>query len=326
MLTETQDEIIFAINKNSMKEIEIGITQTSNQIQLEIDSLNAVKTSKLNKLKLHLEKEELTEIYKLLANEKDDTLKSEFFQANKIDPAQFAFEEDLLKYFKELMNDQSSYTKISCKEVELSFKFFEKLLYIRMYKEFDVNIMDLIALIYENQKYPMWFPFCQSSDTLSQVSKAKKAIYMISHFPVISNRDFLVYGFGVNCLKSEGVIYLLVKTINEDCGVFQDFFKMKENNKFVRADLKIFGFEIKVLGKNKIALNGVINCDPKVKFVPSWLINQVVKQFAKNLFNKLIEVVKNYRGSKYENKVPSQMDKNFYDFLRNEIQENFGII
>lgn len=268
----------------------------------------------------------MNEIYKFFYEEKNKSLKEEFFELNKINKAQFNLEENLLTYFKNLMKDRESYTKISSKEFDLSYKMVDKLLYIRIGKELDVNLVDLIALIYENQYYPMWFPFSKSADTILRPSKAKKLIYMISNFPVVSSRDFLVYGFGVNCLKEEGTIYLLVKSIEDNTEVFQEEFKNKENKKFVRAEIKIFGFEIKVIGKNKISMSGIINCDPKISFLPSWIINQIVKQFAKTLFNKLVTIAKNYRGSKYENKNPSEIDREFYEFIRKEAREIFGII
>jgi len=305
-------------------------TAAANALKKEFEEKEKEKQMQisLNKLKSHYEKHELNEIYKIFSSDplKNKELKERFFSENKINQAQFNFEENLLLYFKSLINEKESYNKISCKEFDLSYKQVDKLLYIRIAKELEVNLIDLIALIYENQFYPMWFPFSKSAETILQPAQASKVIYMVSSFPVVSNRDFLVYGYGVNCLRDEGSIYLLVKSIEENSGLFEDVFKSKQNKKYVRADIKVFGFEIKVTGKNKVSLNGIINCDPKISFIPTWLINQVVKQFAKILFNKLVSIASNYKGSKYENKNPNDLDKQFYEFMRKEAKDILGIV
>jgi hypothetical protein len=308
------------IEEESIQDIRLNV------INEKLAFEEKLKQESLEKLKLHYEKDELKEIYKFFSHERNKKLKEEFFSQNKINESQYNLEENLLYYFKELMKDKESYTKIGSKEFDLSYKLVDKLLYITIAKELEVNIVDLITLIYENQYYPMWFPFSKSADTILQPSKAKKLIYMISNFPVISSRDFLVYGYGINCLKEEGSIYLLVKSIEENSGFFEDVFKSKDNKKYVRAEIKIFGFEIKSIGKNKISMNAIINCDPKISLVPTWIINQIVKQFAKMLFNKLVTIAKNYRGSKYENKNPSEFDNKFYEFIRSEYMNHLGII
>jgi len=38
------------------------------------------------------------------------------------------------------------------------------------------------------------------------------------------------------------------------------------------------------------------------------------------LFTKLISISKNYKGSKYENKNPSKIDKQFYDFINEQMK------
>ncbi len=298
------DEIKFQICKLSLEDISIN--------------------HKLSILNKHLAKAELLTIYNILRNE-NQNIKSLFLQQNDIKPSLFDFEEYSFNYFKSLISDANSYTKISCKEFDLSYKVVNKILHLKIGKELNANFIDLISLIYENSFYPLWFPFSKSADLISQSDKSKKVIYMVSNFPVISNRDFLVYGFGINSLKEKGSIFLLVRSIEENSNVFEDIFKNKQNKKYVRAEIKVFGFEIKVLGKNKIRIDGLINCDPKINFIPSFIMNQVIKQFAKQLFSRMVSIVQKYRGSKYENKNPSDMDKEFYEFIKNEEKEHFGI-
>jgi hypothetical protein len=273
-------------------------------------------------LKNHLDIEELFQIYKILNKEKSEDLKDKFIKENNLNLELFDFEEKTFNDFINLLSEKSTYIKISSKDYDLSYKFVDNLLYLRIAKEMDVNITDLISLIYETSFYPLWFPFVKYSEMLFQPSKSKKLVYLLNSFPIVSDRDFIVYGFGLNNLKENNCIYLLVRSINESMNIFESFYQKKENKKYIRADINIFGFEIKIINDNKIVLNGIINSDPKVSYVPDFLINQAVKQFAKLLFSKMVSISKNFKGSKYENKNPSYNDKKFYNFINSEIKKN----
>jgi hypothetical protein len=190
------------------------------------------------------------------------------------------FEKEIMTYFLGNVYNKQDFTKINNKEFELFYKIekHNNSLTILFEKEMNINVVHLLSLIYEVEFYPKWFPFCSQSNCVAQLGKAKKVVHMVSHFPVISDRDFLVYGFGVNRLKENNSILLLVRSILEDNKVFHEQFLKRQNKKYVRAEIAIFGFEINIINKNRVLLKGLANTDPKIDFLPQWLINKVSQQ------------------------------------------------
>jgi hypothetical protein len=228
-------------------------------------------------------------------------------------------EEKMLEFFDREVNNITGFTKMNNKFFDLSYKVTEKnQLIMKFEKELDINFINFLSLIYETGMYTKWFPFCSHSEVLHQPGKAKKVIYMSSSVPLISDRDFLVYGFGVSRIKENRTIVLCVQSIDEDSGVFEECVQKKKNKKMVRASIHIFAYEIKIINRNKIYLKGLMNVDPKISFIPQSLINMVTKKFAEDLFNKMIKIGSKYEGSEYQNKNPSEIDQQFYNFINEQ--------
>ena len=190
------------------------------------------------------------------------------------------FEKEIMDYFLRDSNNKQEFTKMSNKEFELYSKIEKdnKGLTILFEKEIEINIVHLLSLLYEVEFYTKWFPFCSYSNCSLQPGKAKKVCHMVSSFPVISDRDFLIYGFGVNRLKENNTMLILCKSILEDNKIFQEQFLKKANKKNVRGEIHIFGFEMRVINKNKVHLKGLVNIDPKLDFIPQWLVNKISQQ------------------------------------------------
>ena len=191
---------------------------------------------------------------------------------------------------------------------------------VKFEKELDCPLKSFLSLIYETSKYPKWFPFNKQSILLAQPGKAKKLIYLDNNIPVISNRDFLIYGFGVNKFESEKVINCVVSSIDK-IGFFKDLVDMQKRTKNVRGEINIFGWEVKIINSERLYIRGVMDIDPKLDFIPTFIVNVIGKEFAKNIFAIMIKIVKNYEGSEYQNKNPSSLDKQFYDFVEEEIKK-----
>ncbi len=220
------------------------------------------------------EREEIIEFLKRIKSE--EKIKLQIFN-EKGDFAKnlITFEEEVLNYFLFESNNKKDYIKINNSKFELYYKIENKGLTLLFEKEVDINVIHFLSLIYEVEYYPKWFPFNSSTNCLVQPGKAKKLIHMVSNLPVISDRDFLVYGFGINRMKENGTIMLLCRSVLENSGIFTEQFKKRANKKYVRAEIQIFGFEIKIINRNKVFVKGLINTDPKIGVIPQWLVNSV---------------------------------------------------
>ena len=273
---------------------------------------------KINITLMKYNKEELFNFFQsinsdIILKEKILNLKSESYK-NLL-----KFEENVINFFIKEVNLKEGYEKVNNSTLNFATRIIGNTITLRFEKEIEVNLIHLLSLIYEVNYYKKWYPYCHISETLNQPGKAKKCVYMIVEIPIIKNRDFLVYGFGINRLRENGTILILCRGINKDSNIFQREFNQKNTNKFVRGDIIIFGFEIKVFDMNHCLVRGLCNIDPKINFIPQSIINMVSKKFAEDMFWKFIKIAQNYEGSEFQNKNPSNIDSEFYKFIYQEV-------
>ncbi len=231
-------------------------------------------------------KERLFEILNIL--KKNPKLIKKFLQFKE--EKLFKFEEMVLNYFLQEITKDENYKQMDNKNLNMKYKIEGKSVTLKFEKELNISLINFVSLIYETGMYPKWFPFCSNSEILKQPDKAKKLIYMLSNFPIISDRDFLVYGFGVNRIKENRTILLIVRSIDEESGLFKEYFDKKSNKKYVRAFINIFGFELTILNRNKLICKGIVNCDPKISYVPQSLLNMIGKKVIYNIINSLQKI------------------------------------
>ena len=230
--------------------------------------------NKYKKLLSIMEEEDLLSLNHML-KEDPNLQKKLFIEKGENFEKIVSFEQSTLNYFLSELEEKKNYIKINNPDFEMCYKKGKTEITLQFEKEVEIDVVDFMSLIYEVEIYPKWFPFTYHAETLLQVGKAKKLIYMINNIPVLSDRDFLVYGFGVNCVAEKKCIYLLCKSIDESSGIFKEQCERKGNKNFVRADIKLFGYEINIISKNRLLIKGVLNCDPKIKVIPQFLINSV---------------------------------------------------
>jgi hypothetical protein len=257
-----------SIKVNEYEEILMKEQQIENQRKIEEERM-------LNHLNELAEKENLADLFAIL--NKNENLKHKFYKTKneKI----YKYEENILNYFLSEISNNTGFKQIKNKHLNMSYKLeSNKTITLRFEREFDLPFIHFLSLVYETAYYPKWFPFCSHTETLKQPDKAKKLIYMVSSFPMISDRDFLVYGFGVNRLKDNRSILILVKSVEDNTGLYSEYVKQKENKKFVRAVIHIFGYELTLINRNKFICKGLVNVDPKINFIPQSMINFVGKK------------------------------------------------
>ena len=279
---------------------------------------NLNENKELSSCLSYYENEELFKFYSLISSSQE--LKNEIY---KIKNKQFLeYEESTINFFLTELNDKETYTKVKGSKINSSFRKYENNIILKFETDIEVNIIDLISIIYEIENYKKWCPYTEISENLSQPGKAKKCAYFVLNIPIITNRDFLVYGFGINRIKENGTVLLLSRSINENTNCFINEFNMKKNSKFIRGDMPIFGLEMKQINHNKIHIRGLADVNPKLNFIPQFIIDFLTVKIAEVFLLKFIDIVKNYKGSEYENKNPSQIDNQFYNFIKRELSLN----
>ena len=191
---------------------------------------------------------------------------------------------------------------------------------IKFQKQIECDLLNFMKLIYETDYYIHWFPFVSISKTLSTIGVGQKIVFLENNLPLISNRDFLICGFGINQAKENGKVFVLSKSIDDEPD-FKEYHSYKHNNKNIRGLINIFGWELTRVGLNKYIIDGVISIDPKVDFVPEFLLNLALKKLTVDIFNEMLKLIPDYENSKVCNKYPTEIDKKVYNILINEIEE-----
>jgi len=91
----------------------------------------------------------------------------------------------------------------------------------------------------------------------------------------------------------------------------------------VRLNMKYLGFEITPISYDRLKVRVVANVDPRMTFIPSWLLNWVVRKLAMGLFEKIITVARNLKGSEFEKHVNDPLKADFYKWLQSKLNEYF---
>jgi len=141
---------------------------------------------------------------------------SEYFHKHPQQLKYTKLQEKLLDYFEKNKNHTSGFEDKSNKDTKIYFKQNkEGLSTILFEKTIKCELMNFLKLIYNTDFYKLWFPFVKTSATVVNVNVGQKIVYLENELPLISNRDFLIYGFGINRMKEENKVLVLSKSIDD---------------------------------------------------------------------------------------------------------------
>ena len=101
-----------------------------------------------------------------------------------------------------------------------------------------------------------------------------------------------------------------------------DFKVPDATDKYVRLEYKFFIVEYKPVSKHRAKIRLASKIDMKMNYLPLWILNKSARIFAFDYFKNILEKVKNYKGSAWEEKVKEKPD--MYDFFYKKIDEYFG--
>ncbi len=184
-------------------------------------------------------------------------------------------------------------------------------------------MLRLIQLFYEVEHYDKWIPSISKPKTLKYFTKTKKVIYTKFDFPVIQERDILLYFFVNNKLKESHSIQFLFKSGDEEDSLkCRDI--IKKNKDFIRMDLLISSFEIEILNNESLRLNGFIDLDPRLIGLDEKFVEIMVRQYFMIMLNNIESLLK-LPEQEFENKIRKNLVKadsiDFYEFINKEIKK-----
>lgn len=72
------------------------------------------------------------------------------------------------------------------------------------------------------------------------------------------------------------------------------------NEKYIQFDYKYVILKYKPISKGKGKIIIAMNVDPKMDFLPNWILEKISVQFAQDFLSNVLKVSSKYRGSKWE--------------------------
>lgn len=246
-------------------------------------------------------------------------LYKEYFTKHSSQEKFYKFQDKIFQNFFHMITYETGFEDKSNKDAKVFFKQDKNgLAVIKFEKIINCNLVNFLKLIYECDYYKFWFPFVKSSHAVATVGLAQKLVYMVNDLPLLTNRDFLVYGFGLNKFEESNKIYVLSVSIDNepDFKAYKDY---KSDSGNVRGNVNMFGWEIEKLQLGKIKLKGLISIDPKIGFMPNSLLNLALTHMTKTIFEQMLTMLKDYEKCPAYNKNPSDIDLKVYNLLEKEI-------
>ena len=118
-------------------------------------------------------------------------------------------------------------------------------------------------------------------------------------------------------------LFLYSRTINEDKAWMEkyDFQVPEPNEKFVRLEYKFFIVEYIPVTKYRAKIRLASKIDMKMNYLPLFILNKSARIFAFDYFKNILEKVKNYKGSAWEQKVKEKPA--MYEFFNKQLRQYF---
>jgi hypothetical protein len=158
-----------------------------------------------------------------------------------------------------------------------------------------------------------------------KVGRACKIAFqeMFIPFP-FSNRECIMYGFGANRMFANGTILVIAKSYSEvtDPIVRAKVGEVNDQRRprgLVENKVHYYGFEISPVSSDELSLRVVLMVDPQIPVIPDSLINYATKQLGEDMISKLLKLSKDFKGTKYEEKLKNSDNKEFYNWLKQYI-------
>eukprot|EP01028_Stygiella_incarcerata_P012121 TRINITY_DN7289_c0_g2_i1.p1 TRINITY_DN7289_c0_g2~~TRINITY_DN7289_c0_g2_i1.p1 ORF type:complete len:386 (+),score=129.66 TRINITY_DN7289_c0_g2_i1:71-1159(+) len=192
-------------------------------------------------------------------------------------------------------------------------------------------VLNLACCINELDLFVEWVPFLRASRRLAQLSRARQ----LGHFRMglpwpFSDRDAVVYGYGVDLLKEHNRIVIFTKSVVDYEGL--EFIPAElestkeqipdEDKKVVRMQVHMAGIILEVIDEGRTRLLGIMNADPQMAWVPYWLLNFIARNVIHVLIRRLRKRAASLHGTSHEERLIQ--NKEVYGFLRNRLREVYG--
>lgn len=220
---------------------------------------------------------------------------------------------------------------------------------VRVDSVINTNIFNILAILMEIDLYTRWVPSAFGAGLKDvQVFKDLDRFKKLAHFKCglpfpFTNRDCVIYGYGVDLLEEENKILAIVRSVDdmqeeienineereqeenlEDISTIENALKEglnipKETSSYVRILVKEGGFLLTPIDDNSSTLSFIFTADPKMSYIPSYLINWGLKFSANYAMQTLITTSLNI-DEVYQERMAQKSD--VYEYLKKRLEEH----
>eukprot|EP00475_Leptophrys_vorax_P007836 TRINITY_DN14985_c0_g3_i3.p1 TRINITY_DN14985_c0_g3~~TRINITY_DN14985_c0_g3_i3.p1 ORF type:complete len:293 (-),score=76.89 TRINITY_DN14985_c0_g3_i3:108-986(-) len=179
----------------------------------------------------------------------------------------------------------------------------ESLYYFKVTTSVKASLFKILAVIYEVDLYSKWLPLLKKADELHMLEKLHKIAHVEVYgvWPVVANRDCVAEGFGVDFEEDDAILVVLQSVDESQPHSFE--IPEADGSSVVRTDLKIGGFYVKYLSEEECNVWAILNVDPKLTFLPDWLLNYATGKLLHFLFYYLEKAAQFDDSSPYAERI-----------------------
>jgi hypothetical protein len=253
-------------------------------------------------------------------NKKDDMTEYEKFKSEELISHVFDDNElfyrcwDSYKYLQNQKPDRSS------KGIDNWFKYEEDLnsLTICARVVLKSNFMRILSVLAEIDL--MKVEKFESIEIIKQYSLFRWLVNIKLKMPItISNREVVAVGFGTPIPHTKSII-LPFRSVKDG---YYGITPPPENPKYTRIDVNYGFYHIKYIDEEHCELTNCFNVDPKVSYIPWFVLNSVIKEIGYYVMDDLRKMIESEEGAKiYNERIESK--KVFYDKIWNTIKEHIN--
>lgn len=162
--------------------------------------------------------------------------------------------------------------------------------------------------------------FISRFDKISKMQEYSKFRWLVQirlKMPVtVTNREIIAMGFG--CVNSEdSTILMPFRSVNKE---HYEFIQLPQEEKnFLRIEILFGFFHIKYIDEENVEVINCYNVDPKVPFIPWFLLNSFIKEISYYVMSDLKKQIEEVDFAVYEERI--ERNKEFYEHIVQTLKE-----
>lgn len=173
------------------------------------------------------------------------------------------------------------------------------------------SILHVVSVIMELDLYTEWFPFCCGAEMQGEMTRFHKSSRFVVQVPwPMSNREVFLVGYGVDDLTSRKRVVITSRSIADDEELHSSIRRPPVGKKCTRIKVEVGGFLLEALDPSTCRVSFIMNVDPEIPAVPTFLVNWVSGKMIWVLLHQMDKAAKRAgkRKSKYTERRANRPD------------------